>query len=125
MEKIKKYWKEILIGILLLFSLNKCTTSCSRGTVIKKQNIEIVQKDSVIRVQADSLNILKIRWADAQNSQSTYQGIALGTKQTLIDSINIIKAEKNVMYEKLRQAEAINKNLKNEVANLKKQLNGK
>lgn len=125
MEKIKKYWKEILIGILVLFSLNKCTTSCSRGTVIKKQNIEIVQKDSVIRAQADSLNILKIRWNDAQNSQSTYQGIALGTKQALIDSINIIRAEKNVIYEKLRQAEATNKNLKKEVSNLKKQLNGK
>ena len=125
MNNIKKYWREILIGLLILFGMNKCASSCSRGNVIKKQNIEIVQKDSTIKVKSDSLNIMKIRWSDAQTSQSTYQGIALGTKQALIDSINILKAEKIVMYEKLRKAELENKNLKNENISLKKQINAK
>ena len=58
MNKVKKYWKEILIGLLVIFSLNKCSTSCSRGSIIKKQNIEISTKDSIIKVQSDSLNIL-------------------------------------------------------------------
>ena len=69
MNKVKKYWKEILIGLLVIFSLNKCSTSCSRGSIIKKQNIEISAKDSIIKVQSDSLNILNIRWTDAQKSQ--------------------------------------------------------
>ena len=106
MEFIKKHWKEILIGLLIAFSLNKCTVACNRDTKINKQQIELVQKDSIIKIQSDSLNILKIRWADAQTNQSTYQGIALGTKQALIDSVNILKNEKNLLNEKLRKTEA-------------------
>ena len=69
------------------------------STIINKQAVELVQKDSIIKVQSDSLNILKIRWNDAQNSQNTYQGIALGNQNTLINEIeslnNVINAYKN------------------------------
>ena len=47
----------LLIGLLILFSLNKCTVACNRDTKINKQQTELVQKDSIIKVQADSLNI--------------------------------------------------------------------
>ena len=111
MEKIKKYWKEILICLLIVFSLNKCTTSCSRGSVIKKQNIEIVQKDSIIKIQSDSLNILKIRWNDAQKSQSTYQGIAMGNQQELVNTIGDMKNTIETMTNKIQQLTIENKGL--------------
>lgn len=123
MEFIKKHWKEILIGLLIVFSLNKCTVACNRDTKINKQQTEIVQKDSIIKVQSDSLNILKIRWTDAQTNQSTYQGIALGTKQALIDSVNILKNEKNLLNEKLRKTEADLVKFAKENKQLKDQLN--
>lgn len=119
--KIKQYWKEILICLLVVFSMNKCTTSCSRGNVIDRQNVELIQKDSIIKAQSDSLNILSIRWNDAQANQSTYQGIALDTKKDLIDSINILKSEKNILNQKLRQSELDNRQLKKEINILKKQ----
>ena len=87
MEKIKKYWKEILIVLLVIFSLNRCTVACNRDTKINKQNTELVKQDSIIKSQGDSLNILKVRWDDAQKSQSTYQGIAIGNQQSLLNEI--------------------------------------
>ena len=123
MEFIKKHWKEILIGLLIVFSLNKCTVACNRDTKINKQQIELVQKDSIIKVQSDSLNILKNSWTDAQKNQYTYQGIALGTKQALIDSVNILKNEKNLLNEKLRKTEADLVKCAKENKQLKDQLN--
>lgn len=123
MEKIKKYWREILIGLLVIFSLNKCTTSCSRSRTIKKQNTEIIQKDSLIKVQSDSLNILKIRWTDAQTSQNTYQGIALGNQQELVNQINQLQSEKNDLQVKNNGLSIENKKLKSEIKNLKSKIN--
>ena len=121
MKNIKKYWREILLCIFVLFSLNKCTVACNRDTTINKQNIEISQKDSIIKVQTDSLNILKIRWNDAQSSQSTYQGIALGNQQELINQINELKIEKDNVQNKLDILTTENYKLKKE----NKQLKGK
>jgi len=123
MEKIKKYWKEILIGLLIIFSMNKCTVACNRSTKLDKQETEITQKDSVIKVQADSLNILKIRWSDAQNSQSTYQGIALGNQQELVKEITELKDENSSLVIKISNLESENLKLKRENSSLKNQLN--
>lgn len=123
MEKVKKYWKEILIGLLVIFCLNKCTTSCSRGRTIKKQNIEIVQKDSIIKSQSDSLNILKIRWTDAQKSQSTYQGIAMGNQQELVNTVGEMKTTIETMTTKIQQLTNENNKLKKENKQLKQKSN--
>jgi len=120
MEFIKKHWVKIVIGLLVIFSLNKCTVACNRDTTINKQAIELVQKDSIIKVQSDSLNILKIRWNDAQNSQNTYQGIALGNQNTLINEIESLN---NIIKESKKQIDALvkeNNRLKNENKQLKK-----
>jgi len=121
MEKIKQHWKEILIGLLIIFGLNKCTVACNRDTVINNQNTEIVQKDSIIKVQTDSLNILRIRWNDAQNSQSTYQGIALGNQQELINQINTLKQEKENLSSKIINLNNENNKLKRTINVLKNQ----
>lgn len=125
MKKIKKYWKEILIGLLVIFSLNKCTVACNRDSKIGKQTVELTQKDSIIRVQSDSLNILKIRFSDAQSSQNTYQGIALNTKQELLDEINSKNIEINNLKNKVNQLTQENTKLKNDNRNLKNQLENK
>ena len=99
MEFIKKNWKNILIVLLVLFGMNKCTVSCNRGTKIDKQQIELVQKDSIIKAQNDSLNIFKVRWDENQKGQVNYQNLAKGTKQDLENEIeslnNVINAYKN------------------------------
>lgn len=122
MNKIKQYWKEILIGLLIVFGLNKCTVACNRSTKIDVQQTELVQKDSIIKIQSDSLNILRIRWNDAQNSQSTYQGIALGNQQELINQINTLKQEKEILYSKINNLNNENSKLKKTISEMKSKL---
>jgi len=58
MNKIKKYWKEILLVFLCLCFLHKCTQSCNRQREINNVNIEINSRDSVITVLNDSIKLL-------------------------------------------------------------------
>ena len=132
MDFIKKNWKIIVIVLLVLFGMNKCTVSCNRATKIDKQQIELVQKDSIIKAQNDSLNIFKVRWDENQKGQANYQNLAKGTKQDLENEIeslnNVINAYKNqVDALKNQNAKLIKENnqLKKENKQLKEQLNGK
>lgn len=125
MEFVKKNWKIILIVLLILFGMNKCTVSCNRSTKIDRQQIELVQKDSIIKAQADSLNIFKVRWDENQKGQANYQNLAKGTKQDLENEIeslnNVINAYKNQVNALKNQ----NTKLIKENKQLKGQLNGK
>ena len=62
MEYIKKHWKNILLIVLLLFSLSKCTQSCNRAGTIDKMGSEnaelVVKKDSIIKALSDSCTVL-------------------------------------------------------------------
>ena len=58
MEQIKKNWKIILIIVLAVFSLSKCTQSCNRASMANKLEIEINNKDSVIKTLKDSCTVL-------------------------------------------------------------------
>lgn len=101
MNFIKLHWKEILLVLFIVFSLNKCTVACNRDSKIKKQQIELVKKDSIINAQVDSLNIMNVRWNDAQTSQSTYRGIALGNQQELLNQIEDLKSKNNILEKRV------------------------
>ena len=119
MEKIKRYWKEILLGLFVLFVMNKCVQSCNRQGTIDKQTKEIMHKDSVIQEKTDSLNIMTIRWNDAQANQSTYQGIAIGNQQELFKQINELTAEKETLIKRVNSLTFENSKLKKEISKLK------
>lgn len=58
-EFIKKYKIQIIIIILVLFSLNRCTVACNRGLDIESNNTNIESLKSTLNKQAliiDSLN---------------------------------------------------------------------
>lgn len=48
LEKIKTNWKNILLVLLVIFSLNKCTQSCNRGNKIVDLESTIQYQDSAI-----------------------------------------------------------------------------
>lgn len=54
-DSLKKNWKNILIVLLVLFSLNKCTQSCSRGSEINKLTTQIEKSDSIYTEQNKTL----------------------------------------------------------------------
>ena len=52
-EKIKKNWYIIVIVILLIFGMNKCTTSCNRGHEINNLKQEVSKRDSLLQNLSD------------------------------------------------------------------------
>lgn len=93
-EKLKKNWKTIVIVLLVLFSLNKCTVSCNRGQKLTKANTELVQKDSMIKAMSDSIKTLN----QSINSLSTQTDMLKGfnKQQAMSDSLNRV-AQKEQM----------------------------
>lgn len=61
MNNITKRWNIIVIVILAVFSLSKCTQSCSRQTIINNKELTIYEKDSLLKVANDSINILNTK----------------------------------------------------------------
>lgn len=58
MEWIKAHIREIVIVLLVLFSLSKCTQSCNRATEIDQKTMEIAALDSTLKIANDSINSL-------------------------------------------------------------------
>lgn len=58
MEFIKKNWKNILIAVLVIFSLNKCAVACNRAKYCSDLKRQVEQKDSIISVNTDSIKTL-------------------------------------------------------------------
>lgn len=125
MEFIKKNWKTILIVLLVVFSLNKCTVACNRDSKIDKQQTELVQKDSIIKAQYDSLNILKVRWNDAQTNKNDIVGVALNSKQELTNQVNQLNSENSTLTQKVNKLTSEVNKLNRENKKLRDQLNNK
>lgn len=61
MEWIKQHWKEIVIVILILFGMNKCTQSCTRQNKINESELNILVRDSTISSLNDSIYVLNTK----------------------------------------------------------------
>ena len=86
MNKLKKNWKEILIVLLILFGMNKCTVSCNRGSKLKKANQEIVYKDSLNKAMTDSIKSLNVTIANLADKNGMLS--EFNRQQTKSDSLN-------------------------------------
>ena len=97
MDWLKTHWKEVVIGLLVIFGLNKCTQSCNRQTTIdeKVSQITVIEntKDSIINILNDSIGKLNIRL-------QVYEEKVAGLNQALSiqDKANkrISEAKKNI-----------------------------
>jgi inorganic pyrophosphatase len=90
---LNKYWKNIVIVILVLFSLNKCTVSCNRGNKLKQTNIEIIQRDSVITDMNDTIKHLKSEIQILNEKLTGIQNVANAKDEAIR---NITEAKKNI-----------------------------
>lgn len=119
---IKEFWGKhkyiIIISLVGLFAFSKCTTSCSRQQVIKRQNQEIATMDSIINAQKHDLEIMDIECdnlSEQLNSEisHTYNVTAVGTNtnKQLIQKMDSITAEN-------RRLKTENKKLKQQISEL-------
>lgn len=86
MDKIKKNWKTILIVLLIIFGLNKCTVSCNRGSKLNKAEQEILTKDSTINVMSDSIKSLNVTIANLTDKNGMLT--EFNKQQSKSDSLN-------------------------------------
>lgn len=129
MNKIKKNWKSILIVLLVLFSLNKCTVSCNRQGIIDKQNIEIVKQDSLIKAQNDSIRILNVELIGKNDKEDALNNAHnLGndyytyTISKLNDSIKSLKSSNAKKDKEIKKLNGQISNLNIEINKLKVEL---
>lgn len=101
-EKIKKNWQVILICVLVLFSMNKCTVSCNRQGEIDRLNAQIEQMDSTYKYdvsERDSEIELLMDSLDDLNKDYNH----------LVDKYNITVESNSRMDEANRRADDANK----------------
>lgn len=111
LDKIKKNWKTILIVILLLFALNKCTQSCNRQTKIDEQTTKIEQLDSALQKKNSEIVSLKRDTSDYLNRIRMYDKFGKETNDYIrqrnhTDSLNAV----NIARQKAQTEELIRQN---------------
>lgn len=99
-EKIKQHWKVILICLLAMMWMSKCTTSCSRGKEIERQakTIEVLDstitsKDSVIRELMFDISMKEGLLDAADKHSENFTSIASDNQLILLDKVSKLSNE--------------------------------
>ena len=106
---MRKNWKNILIVVLALFSLGKCTQSCNRSLRVDELESEAVTKDSTINSLNNQVELLKIDTADYRGQINMYKGFteAMSSnmeRQTVVAEKNAqIHAEQSTKIKRLEE----------------------
>lgn len=100
-DKLKRNWKNIVLILLVLFSVNKCTSSCTRGKQIDKLEYQVVQLDSVITSNGIEIDKLNIQLDNAKTSIDSYKGIATGNQKDLVDKVSELTEENKTLKQKV------------------------
>ena len=122
LDKLKKNWKNILLILLVIFSMSKCTSSCSRGREIDRLNVQIEQLDSIVVAKGIEYDKQSIELQGVKTSIDSYKGIATGNQRDLVDKISILTEEKRNLESQLRKEKADNKVLQKRISELEKQI---
>ena len=99
LDKIKKNWEIILIIILTIFSLNKCSLSCNRQIKIDEQTTKILQLDSTLQEKNYEIISLKRDTSDYLNRIRMYDKFGKQTDEYIrqrnhTDSLNAVNSAK-------------------------------
>ena len=99
-EKIKQHWKVILICLLVMMWMSKCTTSCSRGKEIERQAKEITvldstitSKDSLIRELMFDISMKEGLLDAADKHSENFTSIAADNQLILLDKVSKLSNE--------------------------------
>ena len=93
MDYIKKYLKDGLLVLFVLFSLTKCTQSCNRSIEIDRLNGEIAKDDSIYAEMNDSIKLLNTTISIYKEKVSGYE-IASQIQNEALKQIS--EAKKNI-----------------------------
>ena len=128
-EKIKQYWKVILICLLAIMFVSKCSTSCSRGKEIKRQAKEIAvldstitSKDSLIREMTFELDMKNALLDSEKSHNSNFTSIASDNQAELMKRVHNLTEENTKLKEDNKRNKTIINGLSSENEILKTRL---
>lgn len=93
---LKRNLKNIVIVILIMFSLNRCTVACNRSYKIKENYNKIEKLDSVIKVQYDEISDLKRDIIGYKDKLGIYDNF--NKERNKQDSINNERLKEYIKY---------------------------
>ena len=104
-EKIKKNWYIIVIVILLIFGMNKCTTSCNRGHEINNLKREVSKRDSLLQNLSDTLynKVHQIEMLELELKGANNLNEAVANERSKTDEANARAVDANRKVDKLRK----------------------
>ena len=111
-ETFVKNWKNILLIVLVLFSLSKCTSSCNRKQEINRLNVQIERLDSTLAVRDSIIHDNEFELFRLNESLSSekkhndnFTTIASGNQQELTEKINSLTNENKNLKQKIKELE--------------------
>ena len=128
-EKIKQHWKVILICLLAMMWMSKCTTSCSRGKEIERQAKEITlldsiitSKDSIIREREFELDKNNALLESAESHNINFTSMASSSQAELLKTIYNLTEENTTLKEENKRQKNLIKGLSDEAIILRSQV---
>lgn len=120
-EKIKQHWKVILICLLAMMWMSKCTTGCSQERTINSLKTELHQKDSIntakdsiIREMGFALDKNNALLESAESHNINFTSMASSSQAELLKKIYNLTEENTKLKEENKRQKILIKGLSDE-----------
>ena len=121
-EKIKQHWKVILLCLLVVLWMNRCSVACSRESKIEKLEDQVERRDSLIREMSYELDMKNALLDSEKSHNSNFTSIASGNQAELMKRIYNLTEENTKLKEENKHQKKLNNDLSKENGILRIQL---
>ena len=128
-EKIKQHWKVILLCLLTVLWMNRCSVACSRASKIEKLEDQVEQRDSllferdsIIREMTFELDMKNTLLDSEKSHNSNFTSIASDNQAVLMRKVRNLTQENTKLKEDNKRHKTLINDLSKENEILRTQL---
>ena len=128
-EKIKQHWKVILLCLLTVLWMNRCSVACSRESKIEKLEDQVehrdsllVERDSIIREMTFELDMKNALLDSEKSHNSNFTSIASDNQAVLMRKVRTLTQENTKLREDNKRHKTLINDLSKENEILRTQL---
>ena len=128
-EKIKQHWKVILLCLLVVLWMNRCSVACSRESKIEKLEDQVEQRDSllferdsIIREMTFELDMKNALLDSEKSHNSNFTSIASDNQAVLMRKVRNLTQENTKLKEDNKRHKTLINDLSKENEILRTQL---
>ena len=128
-DKIKQHWKVILLCLLTVLWMNRCSVACSRESKIEKLEDQVehrdsllVERDSIIREMTFELDMKNALLDSEKSHNSNFTSIASDNQAVLMRKVRNLTQENTKLKEDNKRRKTLINDLSKENEILRTQL---